>query len=51
MPELDGLAATEIIRSGESDGYADATMAMTAYAMNGDREKCLQAGMDAYVSS
>jgi signal transduction histidine kinase/ligand-binding sensor domain-containing protein/CheY-like chemotaxis protein len=51
MPELDGLATTKMIR--EREGATEMRtpiLAMTAYAMQGDREKCLQAGMDAYVS-
>ncbi len=51
MPELDGLAATETIRQQErQSGRRVPIVAMTAYAMKGDRERCLAAGMDAYVS-
>jgi CheY-like chemotaxis protein len=51
MPELDGLAATRIVRERErANGTRTPILAMTAYAMVGDREKCMQAGMDAYVS-
>lgn len=51
MPELDGLATTRIVRDRErATGRRTPILAMTAYAMDGDREKCLQAGMDAYVS-
>ncbi|QDU40884.1 Signal transduction histidine-protein kinase BarA [Maioricimonas rarisocia] len=51
MPELDGLAATQIIRQREADkGGHIPIVAMTARAMKGDRERCLEAGMDDYVS-
>jgi CheY-like chemotaxis protein len=51
MPELDGLQATQEIRQWErSHGGRIPIIAMTAHAMKGDRERCLEAGMDAYVS-
>jgi two-component system sensor histidine kinase/response regulator len=51
MPEMDGLAATEAIRSREQRaGGHIPIIAMTAHAMKGDRERCLEAGMDEYVS-
>ena len=51
MPELDGLQATREIRHWEqSRDRHIPIVAMTAHAMKGDRERCLEAGMDAYVS-
>jgi CheY-like chemotaxis protein/HPt (histidine-containing phosphotransfer) domain-containing protein len=51
MPEVDGLSATVMIRQQErSTGTHVPIVAMTAHAMSGDRERCLEAGMDAYVS-
>ncbi len=51
MPEMDGLAATEAIRQREKmDGAHLAIFAMTAHAMKGDRERCLRAGMDGYIT-
>jgi two-component system sensor histidine kinase/response regulator len=50
MPIMDGLQAVRAIRERESEGEHIPVIAMTAHAMRGDREACLQAGMDAYVS-
>jgi signal transduction histidine kinase/DNA-binding response OmpR family regulator len=51
MPVMDGLEATAIIRQGEqTSGRRIPIIAMTAAAMKGDRERCLEVGMDAYVS-
>lgn len=51
MPEMNGLEATAVIRKQESiSGGRLLIVAMTAHAMKGDREMCLQAGMDAYIS-
>jgi signal transduction histidine kinase len=51
MPELDGIQATRLIRAGEkTTGCHIPIIAVTALAMKGDAEKCLAAGMDAYIS-
>jgi PAS domain S-box-containing protein len=50
MPVMDGFEATRLIRKAEQNGGRHTPiLAMTAYAMKGDREKCLDAGMDGYV--
>jgi two-component system sensor histidine kinase/response regulator len=51
MPEMDGIDATEAIRQMEdgTDRHV-LIMAMTAHAMAGDREACIEAGMDAYLA-
>ncbi|MBI3890964.1 MAG: response regulator [Candidatus Wallbacteria bacterium] len=51
MPEMDGLEATRAIRDreGRSGGHVK-ILAMTAHSLAGDRERCLEAGMDGYLA-
>ena len=49
MPEMDGFEATQRIRAMGSDKKSIPIIAMTAHAMKGDRERCLDAGMDDYI--
>lgn len=50
MPEMDGLQATRSIRSSLPAEKQPRIIAMTAYTLRGDRERCLDAGMDGYIS-
>jgi CheY-like chemotaxis protein/HPt (histidine-containing phosphotransfer) domain-containing protein len=50
MPEVDGLTATRQIREGEKKtGFHIPIIAMTAHALLGDKQRCLEAGMDGYL--
>jgi signal transduction histidine kinase/CheY-like chemotaxis protein len=51
MPEMDGLETARIIRARERSGAGHMPLiAVTAHAMNGDKERCLEAGMDGYLT-
>ena len=50
MPEMDGFEATGTIRKAQDGTCHTPVIAMTARAMAGDREKCIEAGMDDHVS-
>jgi CheY-like chemotaxis protein len=50
MPEMNGLDATVAIRAREQTGKRVPIVAMTAHAMQGDRERCLASGMDGYLA-
>ena len=51
MPEMDGISATAVIREREKlTGERIPIVALTAHAMKGDAERCLAAGMDAYIT-
>ncbi|MBV9267932.1 MAG: response regulator [Acidobacteriaceae bacterium] len=50
MPEMDGLEATSAIRQAEQGRFHTPIIALTAHAMQGDKERCLRAGMDGYLT-
>ena len=49
MPDVDGFAATKMIRAMQEPKNKIPIIAITAHALIGDREKCIEAGMDEYV--
>jgi CheY-like chemotaxis protein len=49
MPEMDGITATQVIRKLRPEN-GPKIVAITAFALEGDREKCLEAGMDDYIA-
>ncbi len=50
MPEMDGMEATRLIKSTFEEDQIPVIVAMTANAMQGDKENCMEAGMDDYIS-
>ena len=50
MPELDGYQTTKAIRQREAEERHTIIIGLTAHAMEGDRQKCLDAGMDEYIT-
>ena len=50
MPEMDGMEATRLIRRNSPTGVRPCIVALTANAMPSDRERCLEIGMDGFIT-
>lgn len=50
MPDMDGMSVTALIRNGDTGNAAIPIIALTAHAIQGDRQKCIDAGMNDYIT-